>query len=91
MLKFEWDNFKNQENQRKHNLSFEEAKTIFNDPYAITINDPLHSQREARLIDLGMSINNRLLTVTYTERQDVIRIISCRKATLTERKLYEQS
>ncbi|UXE64821.1 MAG: BrnT family toxin [Woronichinia naegeliana WA131] len=55
------------------------------------MNDPLHSQREARLIDLGMSINNRLLTVTYTERQDVIRIISCRKATLTERKLYEQS
>ncbi len=89
-LEFEWDEFKNKQNQLKHGISFEEVKTIFNDPYSITINDPNHSIDEARFIDIGLSINYRILVVVYTERQNKIRIIICRKATLLERRIYEQ-
>lgn len=90
-LQFEWDNLKDKENQKKHGISFEEAKTIFNDLYAITIDDPTHSIDEDRFIDIGLSANNRILIVVYTERQDKIRIISSRQATLSERSIYEQS
>ena len=89
-LEFEWDESKNKQNERKHGISFEEAKTIFNDPYSITINDPNHSINEVRIIDIGLSINHRILVVVYTEHQNKIGIISCRKATLLERKIYEQ-
>lgn len=89
-LQFEWDEVKDKENQRKHGICFEEAKTIFNDSHSITINDPTHSIEETRFIDIGLSINNRILVVSYTERQEKIRIISCRKATLSERRIYEQ-
>ncbi len=90
-LQFEWDNVKDKANQQKHGVSFEEAKTVFNDPYSITIDDPTHSINENRFIEIGLSTNYRILVVVYTERQNKIRIISSRKATLTERRLYEQS
>ena len=90
-LKFEWDENKDQANQRKHGISFEEAKTIFQDPFSITINDPIHSIDEERFIDIGLSNKLRLLVVVYTETDSVIRLISSRKATSNEQKTYEQS
>lgn len=87
-LRFEWDKQKAFENFRKHGIAFEEAKTVFNDPFSITISDLRHA--EARYVDIGMSAKGQLLVVVYTERQSNIRIISCRKATATERRAYEQ-
>jgi uncharacterized protein len=90
-LEFEWDEEKALSNFRKHGISFKEAKTIFNDPYALTIPDPDHSILEERWIDIGLSAEFRVLYVVYTERRDVTRIISSRLATTKERKTYEQS
>ncbi|MBE7551804.1 MAG: BrnT family toxin [Candidatus Brocadiae bacterium] len=89
-LTFEWDAEKARENLRKHNVSFEEAKTIFDDPFSITIADPEHSVDEDRYIDIGLSTKGQFLVVVYTERGTNIRIISCRKATNLERRSYEQ-
>jgi len=89
-LTFEWDQNKSDENERKHGITFEEAKTVFNDPFAITINDPDHSDDEYRDIDIGFSSKGRVLIVWYTERNQNIRIIGCRKATRYERKTYEK-
>lgn len=89
-LNFEWDEVKAAQNQRKHGISFEEAKTVFNDPFALTIVDPKHSTNEKRFIELGFSSRVNLLVVVYTERHSNIRIISCRKATKKERKAYER-
>jgi len=63
---------------------------LFNDPRSITISDEQHSDEEDRYIDIGMSSRGRLIVVSYTDRPPSIRIISCRKATKTERKAYEQ-
>ncbi|MCP4363562.1 MAG: BrnT family toxin [Chloroflexi bacterium] len=65
--------------------------SVFKDPFSITILDPDHSLDETRFIDLGYSDRNRLLIVVYTERGDLIRLISCRLATNAERKTYEQN
>jgi uncharacterized DUF497 family protein len=89
-LTFEWDEQKAEQNLRKHQVGFEEAKTIFGDPYAITIPDPHHSASESRYIDIGFSSRRRLLVVVYTERGPNIRIISCRRATRRERRVYEE-
>ena len=89
MLTFEWDELKDRANIRKHRVSFDEAKTVFNDPAALTLADPDHSLDEERYLDLGLSTHGALLVVSYTERSDSIRIISCRKATRRERMLYE--
>ncbi len=63
---------------------------MFGDPFSITISDPEHSHGEERYIDIGESMNGRLLVVVYTERTPYIRIISCRKATRKERNIYEE-
>ncbi|BAZ86122.1 BrnT family toxin [Dolichospermum compactum] len=89
-LGFEWHEQKAQENLKKHEISFEEAKTVFNDPLSITIADSQHSDDEERYIDIDLSNRSQLLIVVYTERQSNIRIISSRKATNAERKIYEQ-
>ena len=89
-LKFEWDEQKAIANLRKHRVSFDEGKTVFNDPFTITIDDLEHSLIEDRYIDIGRSAKGRLITVSYTEHGDTIRIISCRKATLTEQNNYEK-
>ena len=91
MIIFEWDEKKADQNIRKHSVSFEEAATVFSDPFSITIYDPLHSKDEDRFVILGMSENNRLLVVIHTERGDKIRIISARKATKKERRQYESN
>jgi uncharacterized protein len=89
-LQFEWDEEKAAINETKHGVSFLEAKTVFNDPNAITIPDPEHSITEDRWVDLGISSRFRILYVVYTERRKAVRIISCRPATPKERKTYEQ-
>lgn len=89
-LTFEWDEQKAEQNLRKHQVDFQEAKTVFGDPYAITIPDPQHSADESRNIDIGYSSRRRLLVVVYTERGPSIRIISCRRATRRERRVYEE-
>ncbi len=88
-LTFEWDDEKSKINYKKHGVTFEEAKTIFNDQFAITIPDPEHSLSEERFLNIGLSSNNKILVVWYTERGESIRIIGCRKATNTERMIYE--
>lgn len=89
-LTFEWDEVKAKENLRKHEVSFEEGKTIFNDPFLFTFPDNEHSADEERYINIGLSVNGRILILTYTDQQDKIRIISCRKATARERRFYEE-
>ena len=88
---FEWDEEKAKANLKKHKVSFDEATTVFVDPFSITIFDPDHSEDEQRYIDIGSSGKHRVLVVVYTERDPNIRIISCRKATSLERKLYKES
>jgi len=93
-LVFEWDRIKAEKNIRKHRISFEEAKTLFNDPFLITFPDEYHSENEERFISIGISAGNRILLVIHTEHikteKIIIRIISCRKATASERKVYEK-
>ena len=89
-LTFEWDENKSDRNLNKHGVAFEEAKTIFNDPFAITIDDPDHSVEEDRYLDIGLSSKGRILVAWYTERNDNIRIIGSRKALRSERKMYEK-
>jgi uncharacterized DUF497 family protein len=89
-LKFEWDENKNVSNQKKHGVSFEEARTVFADELARLIPDPDNSKGEARFILMGVSLHNNLLTVCHCERNmNTIRIISARKADKLERKQYE--
>lgn len=91
MLKFEWDPQKANSNINKHGVSFEEASTTFRDILSFTIDDPLHSKEEERLVLIGMSSKNRLLVVVHTEREEDVRIISARKATMKERNNYESN
>jgi uncharacterized DUF497 family protein len=89
-VRFEWNDAKARDNARKHGVSFEEARTVFSDAQAILMPDPDHSSGEERFLLLGLSSTLRVLTVvhTYRERDEVIRIISARKATHTERAQY---
>ena len=89
-LTFEWDEVKAIASFKKHKVSFEEGKTIFNDPCLCTFPDNEHSESERRYIDIGLSVHSRVLVVIHTERRDNIRIISCRKATMPERRFYEK-
>ena len=92
---FQWDDNKASVNLAKHKVSFEEAKTIFYDPFILTFRDEFHSRNEDHLISIGTSINEKLLLVVHLEREETpegvfIRISSCRKATQSERSLYEE-
>jgi hypothetical protein len=93
-LIFEWDASKARTNLAKHQVSFEEARTLLNDPLLLTVIDDFHSKDEGRFISLGRSARGRILLLIHTERYEtedslVIRIISCRKATKSERITYE--
>lgn len=90
MQYFEWDDEKDQANLKKHKIGFDEATTVFTDPFSLTIPDSVHSTSEQRYIDIGNSARGRVPVVVYTERGSNIRMIGCRKATLSERKLYEE-
>jgi uncharacterized DUF497 family protein len=89
-IKFEWDESKNTSNKRKHGVSFEEASTVFSDDYALLLNDPDHSADKARfiLLGLGSSINILIVCHCYRSKDEVIRIISARKANSFERNQY---
>jgi uncharacterized DUF497 family protein len=87
---FEWDPQKGRENERKHGVSFPEAATVFGDPLSVTVPDPDHSIGEARFLTMGMSHQQRLLVVAHADRGDVIRLISARAATRSERTAYEE-
>ena len=91
-IHFQWDQSKNLANIKKHKISFEEAKTVFFDENARLIPDPEHSVKEERFIILGYSIKLKLLIVvhTYKENDEIIRIISARKATKSESKYYNE-
>ena len=89
-IEFEWDEKKAQLNFEKHKVSFEESVTVFYDPLLATMPDPDHSEDEQRYITIGQSVKGRILTISYTERQNRTRIISCRKATSREKKTYEE-
>ncbi len=86
---FQWNEDKAKSNLKKHQVSFEEASTIFNDPLFITFLDEEHSFDEDRYLTIGLSNLNRLLLIAHTDREGQIRIISARKATNHERKFYE--
>ncbi len=89
-LRFLWDNRKNETNQKKHDISFDEAQTVFFDENAVEFFDPDHSKNEDRFIMLGLSYRLRILIVCHCLRKDdsEIRIISARKATKKEHKVY---
>jgi uncharacterized DUF497 family protein len=90
-VRIEWDPRKAASNLRKHGVSFDEAYTVFDDRLAVMFDDVEHSQDEPREILIGHSIRERLLVISFTERQpDVLRIISARLATRMERKDYEE-
>lgn len=90
-MRFEWDERKNRSNLRKHGVTFEEARTAFMDDNARVLPDPEHSDDEARFVLLGLSISLRVLVVCHCHRQgdQVIRIVSARKADRDEIKQYQ--
>jgi len=88
-MNFEWDRSKADSNVKKHGITFEEAANVFGDPLAVTFRDPDHSRGERRMLTFGISHAGRLLVVSHVERGGNLRIISARKATRAERKIYE--
>ena len=89
-LRFEWDRRKAALNARKHGVSFEDARSVFFDERARLIDDPEHSEVEERFVMLGMSSALRLLVVChcYRDEENVVRILSARKATARESRSY---
>ena len=90
MIKFDWHPSKAAANLKKHQVSFEEAQSVFYDDFAVQFFDNEHSEEEERFLLLGMSVHSKLLLVCHCERHggEVIRIISARKATKRESAFY---
>jgi len=89
-VEFEWDEEKAAANLTSHKVSFDEAKTVFDDPLYVDFYDPDHSLDEHRFLIVGESRQGRLLIVSYTERGNTARLISAREVTPAERKVYEE-
>ncbi len=89
-MEFEWDRNKAVVNLSTHSVSFDEAKTVFEDPLYVDFYDPDHSFDEHRFIIIGQSQQGRLLVVSYTERGNSTRLISARESTRREREAYEK-
>jgi len=89
-LTFEWDQTKDKLNIKKHGVSFEEASTIFGDPFSLTIFDEGHSLREDRFITVGKSYKGKIIVVVHADRRTNVRIISARPATRQEKKQYTE-
>jgi len=91
-LKFDWDKNKAAKNLVKHKVSFKEAQSVFDDDFARLIPDPDHSQSEERFILLGLSCSLKVLVVVhcYKDEENIIRLISARKATKPESKIYKE-
>lgn len=90
-LEFEWDQRKAASNLLKHEVSFEEAATVFGDPLGRVVADARHSVDEERFVLLGASQKGRLLAVMFVDRGEAVRIISARPATRSECKAYEET
>ena len=89
-MKFQWDENKNQANLKKHGIDFAEAIYVFADPFALNLPDDEHSDNEERWILLGKSLQSVVLLVVHTYREgDAIRIISARKSTKNEQRIYK--
>ena len=93
MIRFEWDENKNVSNQKKHDVAFEDAKTVFYDDYAILFDDPEHSAEEERFLIIGLAESNGICIVShcYRESDNIIRLISARRATKAEKATYQES
>lgn len=89
-MSYEWHPLKAASNLKDHGVSFEEAATVFDDSLAITTPDFAHSTEEQRFICFGSSDQGRLLAVAFTERGDIIRIITAREMTPKERRFYAE-
>ena len=89
-MEFEWDTPKAEANIQKHGVSFDEAASVFLDQLAVSGQDPDHSVGESRYITFGISSLGQMLSVSHTYRPGGIRIISARRVTRNERKLYEE-
>ena len=91
-MDYEWSVLKEKLNIAKHGVDFEEAKSVFADEYGLVLFDKEHSQNEERFLLLGMNQKDRILLVVhcYKENDDIIRIISARKATSKEKKQYKE-
>jgi uncharacterized DUF497 family protein len=89
-MDFEWDETKADANIRKHGVTFWEATEVFGDELSSFVSDPDHSQGEDRFLLFGRSQGGKYLAVSFTDRADIIRIISARRMTPSERKAYEQ-
>jgi len=93
-MKFTWDRKKEASNIKKHGVSFEQASYVFADPFALNSYDELHSEDEERWVLLGKSLNETILLIVHTFRDDdgkeFVRIISARKATRKEEKVYKE-
>ena len=88
-IKFEWNKSKAKDNYAKHGVSFELAKNVFKDPFGLEFLDDRQDYGEQRFVIVGM-VDGQVLYVAYTERKDVIRIVSARRATKHEQKAYLQ-
>jgi uncharacterized protein len=92
-MRFEWDEAKNRLNLQRHKVRFETAVLAFDDPYAVTISDRLHDEQEERFITLGKVGSEVILFVVHLsfeeDGEEVIRLISARRATAHEKKIYE--
>lgn len=89
-MRFGWDPRKASSNEKKHGVSFEEAQSVFFDEQALLLEDPQPRHEEERFVLLGLSASLRILVVIHALREeDVIRIISARKATRLETREYE--
>jgi uncharacterized DUF497 family protein len=89
-MNFEWDWRKAKLNFRKHGISFQEAMTVFCDPLSLTADDPDHSVDEQRFVTFGRSMRGLLLQVSHADSGEIIRIISARRATKNETRIYEE-
>jgi uncharacterized DUF497 family protein len=89
---YQWDPRKAQENLKRHKVSFDEATSVFADPFALTFDDPEHSLDEQRYITIGTSSKQRIVFLSHADRdEDHVRIISARPATTTEAHAYQES
>jgi hypothetical protein len=93
-MKFEWDIKKEKSNINKHAISFEQASYVFGDPFSLSMYDPDHSEDEDRYVLIGKSRNEVILTVVHTFRNqdgiEMVRVISARKVTQKEKKIYQK-
>ncbi len=90
-MEFEWDEAKDRENLRKHDVRFETAKLVFDDPLAITFRADSDEADEERFITIGSAGQRSVFFVVYTWRESVVRLISARTASRQERRLYEET